>query len=109
MSLWSWRVAEALRSTWTTTVLLGPGSAGTAVLPEVFTADEKETLRKLAVKAKLGGEKRGLAMVTKDAETADKLMSMYLAAPDASTAKYGSLTGGFSSKPKKGKKNKKKD
>ena len=36
-------------------------------------------------------------------------MSMYLAAPDASTAKYGSLTGGFSSKPKKGKKNKKKD
>lgn len=72
-------------------------------------ADEKETLRKLAVKAKWGGEKRGLAMVTKDAETADKLMSMYLAAPDASTAKYGSLTGGFSSKPKKGKKNKKKD
>lgn len=72
-------------------------------------ADEKEILRELAVKAKWGGEKRGLAMVTKDAETADKLMSMYLAAPNASTAKYGSLTGGFSSKPKKGKKNKKKD
>ena len=70
--------------------------------------DEKEILRELAVKAKWGGEKRGLAMVTKDAETADKLMSMYLAAPNASTARFGSRTGGFSSKPKKGKKNKKK-
>ena len=70
--------------------------------------DEKEILRELAVKAKWGGEKRGLAMVTKDAETADKLMSMYLSAPNASTARFGSRTGGFSSKPKKGKKNKKK-
>lgn len=49
-----------------------------------------------------------MAMVTKDAETADKLMSMYLSAPNASTARFGSRTGGFSSKPKKGKKNKKK-
>jgi hypothetical protein len=67
---------------------------------------ETEILRDLAVKAKWGGDKRGNSMVTRDAETAEKLMALYLAAPNASTAKFGSLTGGFSSKPKKGKKNK---
>jgi hypothetical protein len=35
-------------------------------------------------------------------------MQMYLNAPNATTTKFASLTGGFSSKPKKGKKNKKK-
>ena len=69
--------------------------------------DETEILRELSVKARWGGEKRGLAMVTKDASTADKLMEMYKAAPNTSAVeKFGSRTGGFSSKPKKGKKNK---
>lgn len=69
--------------------------------------DETEILRELAVKARWGGEKRGLAMVTKDASTAEKLMEMYKAAPNTSAVeKFGSRTGGFSSKPKKGKKNK---
>jgi hypothetical protein len=64
-------------------------------------------LRELAVKARWGGEKRGLAMVTKDASTADKLMEMYKAAPNTTAVeKFGSRTGGFSSKPRKGKKNK---
>ena len=45
-------------------------------------------------------------MVARDSETADKLMAMYLNAPNATTTKYGSKTGGFSSKPKKGRKNK---
>jgi hypothetical protein len=70
-------------------------------------SDETEILRELAVKARWGGEKRGLAMVTKDASTADKLMEMYKAAPNTTAVeKFGSRTGGFSSKPKKGKKNK---
>ena len=69
--------------------------------------DEKEILRELSVKARWGGEKRGLAMVAVDASTADKLMEMYKAAPNTSAVeKFGSRTGGFSSKPKKGKKNK---
>jgi len=69
--------------------------------------DETEILRELSVKARWGGEKRGLAMVAKDASTADKLMEMYKAAPNTSAVeKFGSRTGGFSSKPKKGKKNK---
>ena len=46
-------------------------------------------------------------MVAKDASTADKLMEMHKAAPHTSAVeKFGSRTGGFSSKPKKGKKNK---
>ncbi len=70
-------------------------------------ADETEILRELSVKARWGGEKRGLAMVAKDASTADKLMEMYKSAPNTSAVeKFGSRTGGFSSKPKKGKKNK---
>jgi rRNA-processing protein FCF1 len=70
-------------------------------------SDETEILRELAVKARWGGEKRGLAMVTKDASTADKLMEMYKAAPNTTAVeKFGSRTGGFSSKPRKGKKNK---
>ena len=70
-------------------------------------ADETEILRELSVRARWGGEKRGLAMVTKDASTAEKLMEMYKAAPNTSAVeKFGSRTGGFSSKPKKGKKNK---
>ena len=69
--------------------------------------DETEILRELSVKARWGGEKRGLAMVAVDASTADKLMEMYKAAPNTSAVeKFGSRTGGFSSKPKKGKKNK---
>ena len=69
--------------------------------------DETEILRELSVKARWGGEKRGLAMVAKDASTADKLMEMYKSAPNTSAVeKFGSRTGGFSSKPKKGKKNK---
>lgn len=67
---------------------------------------ETEILRDLAVKAKWGGEKRGNGIVSRDSDTADKLMAMYLSAPNATTAKYSSRTGGFSSKPKKGKKNK---
>ena len=70
-------------------------------------ADETEILRELSVRARWGGEKRGLAMVAKDASTADKLMEMYKSAPNTSAVeKFGSRTGGFSSKPKKGKKNK---
>lgn len=69
-------------------------------------AAETEILRDLAVKARWGGDKRGNGMVTRDSETADKLMALYLAAPSSSTAKFSSKTGGFSSKPKKGKKNK---
>lgn len=71
-------------------------------------ATEGEILRDVARKARWGGETRGRAMLTKDAETADKLMEMYLAAPNASTTKHLGAAAGFSSKPKKGKKNKKK-
>jgi predicted RNA-binding protein with PIN domain len=71
-------------------------------------ATEGEILRDVARKARWGGETRGRAMLTKDEETADKLMEMYLAAPNASTTKHLGAAAGFSSKPKKGKKNKKK-
>eukprot|EP00982_Pelagococcus_subviridis_P003150 24097-Pelagococcus_subviridis.AAC.1 len=95
------------------TVVRGNGAyaiSSGSLIEEIIAARNSETeiLRDLAVKAKWGGEKRGLGVVAKDSETADKLMQMYLNAPNATTTKFASLTGGFSSKPKKGKKNKKK-
>jgi len=84
-------------------------SAGSLV-EEMTRAREAETeiLNDLAVKAKWGGELRGMAMVTKNSSTAEKLMAMYLSAPNASTTKHtlGANGAGFSSRPKKGKKNK---
>lgn len=83
-------------------------SAGSLV-EEMTRAREAESdiLRHLAVEAKWK-DKRGSGMLAGDSETADKLMAMYLNAPNASTTKFVGSTAGFSSKPKKGKKNKSK-
>ena len=81
-----------------------------SLIEELVAAQRSETeiLRELSVKARWGGEKRGNAMVTKDQTTADKLMELYKQAPNTSAVEqYGSKTGGFSGRPKKGKKNKK--
>jgi hypothetical protein len=58
------------------------------------------------MKVKFGGERRGIGMFMRDSKIEDKLMALYLDAPRTDTAKHGSAKGGFSGKPKKGKKNK---
>jgi predicted RNA-binding protein with PIN domain len=69
-------------------------------------ASETEILHEMALKARWGGT-RGNAMRIKDAATAEKLLQMYRNAPNtAAVERFGSRGGGFSSTPKKGKKNK---
>ena len=79
-----------------------------ALVDDMSAARKAETaiLKELAMKVKFGGERRGIGMFMRDSKIEDKLMALYLDAPRTDTAKHGSAKGGFSGKPKKGKKNK---
>ena len=77
-----------------------------ALIDEMSMARTAEAamLRDFAVKVKFGGERRGIGMFMRDSKIEDKLMALYLDAPDMDKGKI--VKGEFMGKRKKGKKNK---
>ena len=69
-------------------------------------ASEEQVLRKLAVSARWQRESHGVLNGFKDPVVTEKLMNMYLTSPTVNVPKFIGRGYGFSSKPRKGKKNK---
>jgi len=69
-------------------------------------ASEEDVLRKLAVSAKWEREGRVASIGSKDPILTEKLMNLYLTAPAVNAPKFIGRGYAFSSKPRKGKKNK---